>query len=160
MEFKEQVTVSRNHSIRALNSNRTMSAYQTYDATQRPTPWYFSNDTQRGKRARFVLFVKILFKCLEQSGDAFLIQQTKRLISDFSKISRNTSHSLQMFQYGDSNIASSMESQLRGLVGESNWKRAEKYMKYYIARQGSYFMRSAKANSATTGINKIGPHAA
>lgn len=80
------------------------------------------------QRTRFTLFLKILLKRLESSGEKDLVQQAKLIVSIC-----NRRHKI-----GDpkfESLVESMESALRSLVGEQHWIRCHAYMRYYIMKQ-------------------------
>jgi hypothetical protein len=74
------------------------------------------------------LLVKIILKCLEDSGDKLLHLQAKALISEIRKGNR-MGDPISYFSLIDA-----VELQLRELVGSFYWRRAQAYMHYYILR--------------------------
>lgn len=112
----------------------------------RSTPIVLSS-SQRNRRARFLLFVKIIFKSLEDSGDKRLHLQAKALISDIRR--RNRMGDPTCFSFVDA-----VELRLRELVGSSYWRRAQAYMHYYIIRKGNPVLPGNDRH------RKVIPHAA
>jgi hypothetical protein len=80
------------------------------------------------QRTRFALFLRILLKRLERSGEKDLLQQAKRIVSICNK----------RHKMGDPKFAAfvdSMETALRKLVGEQHWIRCHSYMRYYVLKK-------------------------
>ena len=87
------------------------------------------NDIRRREqeqRSRFALFLKILFKRLENAGDTQVQQQAKRAVFVCTRRKK----------MGDSSfsLVDTVEDQLRSIVGEEHWIRSHAYMRYYINR--------------------------
>ena len=73
------------------------------------------------QRRDFLLFVRVLIKCIEQSHNYKLTLQTKALVAECVKRNR----------MGDphfSPLQDSMEIRLRGLVGQDYWHQAKDYI--------------------------------
>jgi hypothetical protein len=73
------------------------------------------------QRRDFLLFVRVLIKCIEQSRNYKLTLQTKALVAECVKRNR----------MGDphfSPLQDSMEIRLRGLVGPNYWHQAKDYI--------------------------------
>ena len=103
--------------------------YQTLMSSRTMFPATRHAESQRAQRMKFLLFIKILFKRLDESGDTSLRTRAKYLlahiINERSKI-------------GDPKynpLLDSLETQLRELVGEAHWRRSHGYMRYYMARK-------------------------
>ena len=79
-------------------------------------------------RRHFLLFVRVLIKCIEQSQNYKLKLQAKAMVSECVKRNR----------MGDphfSPLQESLELRLRGLVGPDYWNQAKDYMHcYHTAR--------------------------
>ena len=89
------------------------------------TPSALSPDVQQKKK--FLLFIKILFKYLDKS-DPEIRDEAKAIVSDCTRRNR----------LGDPLYASlmdSIDSRLRGHVGEMHWRRAHMYMQHYAKRE-------------------------
>ena len=80
------------------------------------------------QRTRFTLFLKILFKRLEISGEQDLVQQAKRIVSICNRRKKMGDPKFE-------SLVDSMETALRALVGEHHWIRCHAYMRYYIQKQ-------------------------
>jgi hypothetical protein len=93
------------------------------------------------------LFVKILFKCLEDSGDKLLRLQAKALISETRR--RNTMGDPTCFSFIDA-----VELRLRELVGSFYWRQTQTYMNYYIIRKKNLLLPGNGLHQ------KFGAHAA
>jgi hypothetical protein len=88
------------------------------------------------QKKRFLLFVKILFKSLEQSADSETREKAKEIVSDCTRRNR----------LGDPAFTPLMEAVdrlLRGKVGEPHWRRAHVYMQHYLRRSQ---LEKAKTN--------------
>lgn len=83
----------------------------------------------RDQRVRFALFVKILFKRLDESGDHILCQKAKRLLLFVT--ARN-----KQGDPGCSPLTDALESRLRAMVGETHWRRSHLLMRIYLSRNG------------------------
>lgn len=81
----------------------------------------------RDDRVRFALFVKILFKRLEESGDQALCDKAKRLLASIT--SRN-----KQGDPGCSPLIEALETRLRAMVGETHWRRSHLLMRVYLSR--------------------------
>jgi hypothetical protein len=79
------------------------------------------------QKKRFLLFVKILFKSLEQSADSETRETAKQIVFDCTLRNR----------LGDpafTPLMDAVDQHLRGKVGESHWRRAHVYMRHYLRR--------------------------
>ena len=93
--------------------------------------------SQRSQRLKFALFIKILFKRLEDSGETALRDNAKQILLELTERSKG----------GDPAclpLLDKLEIYLRELVGEIHWRRAHGYMRYYIARNGGFLLPSSK----------------
>ena len=81
----------------------------------------------RDQRVRFALFVKILFKRLEESGDHVLCQKAKHLLLCIT--ARN-----KQGDPGCTPLMEALEPRLRAMVGETNWRRSHVLMRLYLSR--------------------------
>lgn len=81
----------------------------------------------RDGRVRFALFVKILFKRLEESGEHALWQRAKALLT--SVTTRN-----KQGDPGCSPLIDALETKLRAMVGEAQWRRSHLLMRLYMSR--------------------------
>lgn len=79
------------------------------------------------ERKRFLVFIKVLLKCL-QRGDNGLHQQAKLIISDCIRRNRR-----QDPQYTP--LPEAVERSLRPVVGETQWKRATACLELYLKKK-------------------------
>jgi hypothetical protein len=107
-----------NHS----NNNNTSTSSTTRMAGASITP-----NTEQKKR--FLLFVKILFKSLDQSNETSeLRENAKSIIADCTRRNR----------LGDPEydpLMDAVDRRLRRHVGEVHWRKAHVYMQHYIRRE-------------------------
>ena len=81
------------------------------------------------EQERFLIFVKILFKCLEKSEDPRLKPRAKAVVTECTRGNR----------MGDTNympLQDAVERRLRRHVGEQHWTRAKLYYDQYLIRRG------------------------
>lgn len=81
------------------------------------------------EREQFVVFVKILFKCLDLTGDSKLRPKAKAVVRECTRRNR----------MGDSDycpLQDAVERRLRGTVGELHWARAKLYFDQYCQKRG------------------------
>jgi hypothetical protein len=76
------------------------------------------------KRIEFALFLKVLLRYLQKSNQFFLLEQTRLVVS-----SCTTGH--RMGDPSCSRLVESIETRLRKLVGEQNWRLAKGLTRYY-----------------------------
>eukprot|EP00980_Cylindrotheca_fusiformis_P003872 scaffold858_cov123-Cylindrotheca_fusiformis.AAC.48 len=82
----------------------------------------------RQRRERFLIFVKILFKCLADGNDAVVCEKAKRIVRECTRKNR----------MGDPKFASLFEatsSRLRSAVGESLWRRSVLLLHHFMAKR-------------------------
>jgi hypothetical protein len=92
---------------------------------------------QRNQRLRFALFIKILLKRIEVSGDTILHHRVKHLLSSITR-RRSQMGRVPPNDYIMIPLVDLLESQLRDLVGEIHWRRAHGYMRFYISRKEDF----------------------
>lgn len=78
------------------------------------------------ERERFLIFVRILFKCLDEK-DPQLRAKAKRVVQQCTLRNREGNP-----EYAP--LVDVVERRLRCIVGEANWTRAEYYLRHYLAR--------------------------
>ena len=86
-----------------------------------------SNSLDVQQKKRFLLFIKILFKSLEQAPPE-LRDVAKAIVSDCTRRNR----------LGDPSYVPLMDAidrRLRGHVGEVHWRRAHMYMQHFMKRE-------------------------
>jgi len=92
---------------------------------------YLNNDSRlrrRHERTLFFMFLKILLKSIEQSGDRVLSQQVRSAILTCTRRNR----------MGDphfSPLDKVLEEYLRQMVGELNWAKAKDYQRVYLTKK-------------------------
>lgn len=94
---------------------------------------------EKKKKEQFLMFTRVLMKYLE-SKDAAMHQQAKQVIKVCAE--RN--------KQGDpkfASLTSSMREQLRQVVGEQYWKKAEDYLKHFLQTKGAEQAKRAIALS-------------
>jgi hypothetical protein len=83
-----------------------------------------------GSRDSFLIFIKILFKCIERSSNTGrLRQRAKAIVSECTRRNR----------VGDSNYSTlqvAVENRLKNIVGEMFWNQAKFYTGHYCQRRG------------------------
>jgi len=77
--------------------------------------------SERESRLEFLLFIKILFKCLKETGDELLSEQARLLVY-------NTKESL-----SNPLLRQSIIPPLRVLVGDMVWCQAQNYFAHYVS---------------------------
>jgi hypothetical protein len=83
------------------------------------------------QKKRFLLFIKILFKSLDESEEnSELRENAKSIISDCTRRNR----------LGDPDydpLMDAVDRRLRRHVGEIHWRKAHVYMQHYIRREAA-----------------------
>jgi hypothetical protein len=80
------------------------------------------------ERENFLLFIKILFKILEDAHEPDVKSKAQRIVMDCKRRS----------QQGDPNFSplmDALERRLRGFVGELKWRRAHLFLSHYIEKR-------------------------
>lgn len=85
-------------------------------------------DRTRDHHIRFALFVKILFKYLDDIGEVSLSTKGRYLVRMSTKMNRKGHPAFQP-------LLERLEKRLRDLVGEVHWRRAHGYMRYYLSKR-------------------------
>lgn len=81
------------------------------------------------QKKRFLLFIKILFKSLEQASELETRDKAKQIIADCTRRNRLGDPAFMP-------LMDAVDQRLRGHVGETHWRRAHVYMQLYIKRGG------------------------
>lgn len=79
-------------------------------------------------RARFLVFIKILFKCLDQANEPDIRDRAKEIVAECTRRNR----------MGDPKftpLVEAVEKRLRVFVGEMHWKKASILLRTFAARQ-------------------------
>jgi len=106
------------------------------------------------QKKRFLLFIKILFKSLEESADSETRDQAKEIVADCTRRNR----------LGDpaySPLTDAVDRRLRGLVGESYWQRAHAFMLFYLRRReeegNGRMMHQRRQGGAALSVSTLSP---
>lgn len=94
---------------------------------------------RRQERTIFLMFLKILLKSIEQSGDRVLSQQVRSVILTCTKRNR----------MGDphfSPMENVLEEYIRQIVGELNWQKAKNYQRVYLTKKHQDRMKARSAS--------------
>jgi hypothetical protein len=105
---------------------------------------HLSNDgskllRRRHERTMFFMFLKILLKSIEQSGDRVLSQQVRSAILTCTRRNR----------VGDphfSPLDQVLKEYLRQMVGELNWAKAKDYQRVYLTKKSQDRMNARNAS--------------
>jgi hypothetical protein len=82
-----------------------------------------------GERELFLIFIKILFKCIERCSNGRLRQRAKAIVTECTRRNR----------MGDSNFSplqDAVETRLKDIVGDTYWNQAKVYTGYYCQQKG------------------------
>ena len=82
-----------------------------------------------GERELFLIFIKILFKCIERCSNGLLRQRAKAIVTECTRRNR----------MGDSNFSplqDAVEARLKDIVGDMYWNQAKVYTGYYCQQKG------------------------
>ena len=82
----------------------------------------------RSPRERFLIFIKILFKRLDQGSEPPVQQRAKKIVAECTRRNR-----LRDPQF--SPLMEAVEKRLRRFVGEMHWRRAMLLLRHFIANQ-------------------------
>lgn len=99
----------------------------TRTATRPRLPRAASSDEVM-KRKRFLVFMKVLLKCLKRSSDLSLHTQAKAIIADCTQ--RNRCRDPDFCP-----LPESVEQRLRPIVGEAQWNRAAACLDLYLEKR-------------------------
>lgn len=101
----------------------------TAQEARTPTPPRTTTHRVLSEKETFMLFLSILWKILEESGDTMLLARTKALVADFSY----------RHQLGDPTVVTlheCVERRLRSAVGELYWTRFRQAFEDHCTRNG------------------------
>mmetsp|Transcript_30143 Transcript_30143/g.56547 ORF Transcript_30143/g.56547 Transcript_30143/m.56547 type:complete len:300 (-) Transcript_30143:916-1815(-) len=112
-------------------TSSSVSAHTVEDATStnnadRNTAENNNKSILAMERENFLLFVKILFKILDQANEQHTATRAKRIVLECRRRS----------QQGDPNfhpLMGALESRLRRFVGESTWRKAHLFLHHYMS---------------------------
>ena len=102
-----------------------------------------TSSTIRSQREQFLIFIKILFKCLDQAGEPEVRDKAKKIVAECTRKNR----------LGDPAFAPLMgavEKRLRGFVGEALWRRSLVLFHHYISKKGDGASRSCSSDSVAS----------
>jgi hypothetical protein len=88
------------------------------------------------QREHFLIFIKILFKCLDQANEPEVRNNAKKIVSECTRKNRQ----------GDSNFTPLMEAvekRLRGFVGEVQWRRALLLLRHCVNKRNNDTVKSS-----------------
>lgn len=86
-------------------------------------------------RARFLVFIKILFKCLDQANEPEIRDRAKEIVAECTRRNR----------MGDPKftpLVEAVEKRLRVFVGEVHWKKASILLRAFAAKQSECYRQS------------------
>uniref|UniRef100_A0A7S2MTX1 Uncharacterized protein n=1 Tax=Helicotheca tamesis TaxID=374047 RepID=A0A7S2MTX1_9STRA len=83
-----------------------------------------SDETSK-QRERFIIFIRILFKCIDET-DPQLRPLAKRIVKECTLRNREGHPGYQP-------LVEAVQSRLQSVVGDTHWKRAEEYLRYFVA---------------------------
>jgi hypothetical protein len=95
------------------------------------------------QREHFLIFIKILFKCLDQANEPDARDKAKKIVAECTRRNRQ----------GDSNFTPLMEAvekRLRGFVGEVQWGRALLLLRHYVNKRNNDTIKSSPEASSST----------
>jgi hypothetical protein len=111
-----------------LNANiRAQQQLQQHQHQQRARPAVANR--MLGERELFLIFIKILFKCIERSSNGRLRLRAKAIVTECTRRNR----------MGDSNFSplqGAVEIRLKEIVGDMFWNQAKVYTGYYCQQKG------------------------
>jgi hypothetical protein len=88
------------------------------------------------QREHFLMFIKILFKCLEQANEPEVRNKAKQIVAECIRRNRQD----------DSNFTPLMEAvekRLRGFVGELQWRRSLLLLRHYVNKRNNDTIHSS-----------------
>ena len=132
------------------SSHLIMNSIRAFVATS--STMCLNNDSslvrRRQERTIFFMFLKILLKSIEQSGDRVLSQQVRSTILTCTRRNR----------MGDphfSPLDEVLEEHLRQMVGELNWAKAKDYQRVYLTRNMAQDRINARNDSMHRSVISI-----
>ena len=114
-----------------LRTNTNVVANNNVNSSSKPAP--VSKKSQKD----FLLFIKILLKCLSATQNHVLKDRTKAIVSECTKRNRLGDPAYMPLQ-------KAVEIRLRPLVGENLWTRAQNYVQSYHNKQPQLAQRAAQ----------------
>jgi len=97
--------------------------------------------SSKQQRQRFVLFIRILFKCIDET-DPQLRPLAKQIVKECTLRNRQGHPDYQP-------LVDAIQSRLQSVVGDTHWKRAEEYLRYYVATCHARKLRSTALDHTT-----------
>lgn len=99
----------------------------------------------RSHRENFLIFTRILFKCLSDHPSEKVRVEAKQIIMDCTKRNR-------LGEPGFNPLIDAIEIRLRHVIGDIHWHKAEQYLGHYMT------FRSSKGGGGGGGANAGGDH--
>lgn len=98
-----------------------------------------SNDSAAAlsKQKSFLLFIKVLLKCLDTTGNHVLKDRTKAIVGECTRRNRMGDPAFMPLQ-------DAVEARLRVVVGEDYWTRAQRYVQSYPTKQPQLLQRASQ----------------
>lgn len=90
-------------------------------------------------RTRFLVFIKILFKCLDQANEPEFRDRAKEIVAECTRRNR----------MGDPKftpLVEAVEKRLRAFVGETHWKKASILLRAFAAKQSECSSRRSMSH--------------
>jgi len=92
------------------------------------TQWSTSSATAtRAQRTRFLVFMKILFKVLDQAQEHEILDRAKQIVAECTRRNRS----------GDPSyvpLMDAVETRLRRYIGESYWRKASMLLRHFVLK--------------------------
>ena len=103
-----------------------------------------TNSTIRSQREQFLVFIKILFKCLDQANEPEVRNKAKRIVAECTRRNR-------LGDPGYAPLMAAVEKRLRTFVGEALWRRSLLLLRHYMAKKGGDAASKSGSDSVTSG---------
>ena len=124
----------------ACGASRNASKIRLYRSASLPVG---INPHSRTHREQFLIFTRILFKCLDDHPSSSIKRRVKTIIVECTKRNRA----------GDPDyhpLIDAVQARLRHIIGEVHWHKAEEYLVHYLTfRKGRKCAGSATAAGRT-----------
>ena len=109
----------------AIPSGETSSAQSPSHATSNKNHVVVGSTSTACQKRRFLLFIKILFKSLEQACEFETRDRAREIVSDCTRRNRLEDPAF-------TPLIDVIDQRLRRYVGEAHWRRAHMYMHHYL----------------------------
>ena len=130
-EQRESSTVSTyENKVRPMQILSSHGTLPLIEADEQPRVLQSESQSHRSRshREQFLLFIKILFKCLDQANEPEKREKAKKIVAECTRRNRA----------GDpdfSPLMEAVEKRLRGFVGEMLWRRAHLLLRHYVNKR-------------------------